>query len=96
MGMRQSLLLALSCLFLPVSGFCQPGAPLEEPKVATRLGAPSPPPAPPSPPQRSGDGAEMVSVPAGEFWMGSEESDAYAAEMPRRRVYLPFGSTNTK
>jgi formylglycine-generating enzyme required for sulfatase activity len=33
----------------------------------------------PEPPQRSGDGAEMVSVPAGEFWMGSEESDAYAA-----------------
>jgi formylglycine-generating enzyme required for sulfatase activity len=126
MGMRQSLLLALICLFLPVAGFCQagadgnvmvavskaaekyasrkptaeekkpepvkpkpPGAKIaEEPKVATRLGVPSPPPAPPSPPQRSGDGAEMVSVPAGEFWMGSEESDAYAAEKPRRRVYL--------
>lgn len=34
------------------------------------------------------DGAEMVLVPVGEFWMGSEDSDAYADEKPRRRVYL--------
>jgi len=35
-----------------------------------------------------GDGAEMVSIPAGEFLMGSEDSDASADEKPRRRVYL--------
>lgn len=32
------------------------------------------------------DGAEMVSVPAGEFWMGSDDGDA--DEKPRRRLYL--------
>jgi len=32
------------------------------------------------------DGAAMVSVPAGEFWMGSE--DGHPEEKPRRRVYL--------
>ena len=32
--------------------------------------------------------AEMVSVPAGEFWMGSEDSDAFSHEKPRRRVYV--------
>lgn len=52
-----------------------------EPKLGMRQGTASQP-------QRSDDGAEMVSVPAGEFWMGSEENDAYAAEKPRRRVYL--------
>jgi formylglycine-generating enzyme required for sulfatase activity len=35
---------------------------------------------------RDKDGAEMVSVPAGEFWMGSDDGDA--DEKPRRRVYL--------
>ena len=34
---------------------------------------------------RTEDGAEMVLVPAGEFWMGSEESDD---EKPRHRVHL--------
>lgn len=37
----------------------------------------------PSPP------ADMVLVPAGWFWMGSDEPDADADERPRRRVYLP-------
>jgi formylglycine-generating enzyme required for sulfatase activity len=32
--------------------------------------------------------AEMVSVPAGEFWMASEDSDAFPHEKPRRRVYV--------
>lgn len=32
------------------------------------------------------DGAEMVLIPAGEFWMGSDDGDA--DEKPRRRVYL--------
>ena len=50
-----------------------------EPVVAT---------APPALQQTSRDGAEMVSVPAGEFWMGSDDSDAYSDEKPRRRVYL--------
>ena len=34
----------------------------------------------------SKDGAEMVLIPAGEFWMGSE--DGGSDEKPRRRVYL--------
>jgi len=52
----------------------------EAPKIAPAV------PPPPPPPQTSRDGAEMVSVPAGEFWMGSDEGDA--VEKPRRRVYL--------
>jgi formylglycine-generating enzyme required for sulfatase activity len=52
-----------------------------EPKVVT-----APPPPPPPPAQSSRDGAEMVSVPAGQFWMGSDHGDA--DEKPRRRVYL--------
>jgi formylglycine-generating enzyme required for sulfatase activity len=31
---------------------------------------------------------QMVSIPAGEFWMGSEDSDAFPYEKPRRRVYV--------
>ncbi len=36
------------------------------------------------------DGAEMVLIPAGEFWMGSDESDGGALydEKPKHRVYL--------
>jgi len=34
------------------------------------------------------DGAEMVFVPAGEFLMGSEDSDAYIDEDPEHLVYL--------
>ena len=47
----------------------------------------------------SKDGAEMVSIPAGEFWMGSDDGDT--DEKPRRRVYLDafridkFEVTNT-
>jgi iron(II)-dependent oxidoreductase len=51
----------------------------ESPKVVTT---------PPPPPQRSNDGADIVAVPAGEFWIGSEASDASPSERPRRRVYL--------
>jgi len=36
-------------------------------------------------PPRTEDRAEMVSVPAGEFWMGSEDN---SDEKPRHRVYL--------
>jgi formylglycine-generating enzyme required for sulfatase activity len=34
------------------------------------------------------DGAEMVYVPAGEFLMGSEDSEAYNGESPEHTVYL--------
>jgi formylglycine-generating enzyme required for sulfatase activity len=62
---------------------------VEEPKIVTRPPALAPlPPPPAGPSQRSGDDAEMVSVPAGEFWMGSEDSDAVGDEKPRRPVYL--------
>jgi len=45
--------------------------------------------APPQAPlQKRSDGAEMVSIPAGEFWMGSEDADASFDEKLRRRVYL--------
>jgi formylglycine-generating enzyme required for sulfatase activity len=40
----------------------------------------------PPPPPRSEDAAEMVRVPAGEFWMGSD--DGIDREKPRHRVYL--------
>ena len=50
----------------------------------TKVAAPLPQP----PAQTSRDGAEMVSVPAGEFWMGSEDSEAFPHEKPRRRVYV--------
>jgi formylglycine-generating enzyme required for sulfatase activity len=66
-----------------------------EPRLLAESSKPEPPklvvalsqsPAAPVPPQRSNDGAEMVSVPAGEFWMGSD--DGNFDEKPRRRVYL--------
>src|SRR5215470_9599702 len=50
----------------------------------TKVAAPLPQP----PAQTSRDGAKMVSVPAGEFWMGSEDSEAFPHEKPRRRVYV--------
>jgi formylglycine-generating enzyme required for sulfatase activity len=34
------------------------------------------------------DGAEMVLVPSGEFWMGSEDKDADPDERPRHRMFL--------
>jgi formylglycine-generating enzyme required for sulfatase activity len=37
----------------------------------------------------SRDGAEMVLVPAGEVWMGSDDDDAVDDERPRHRVPLP-------
>jgi formylglycine-generating enzyme required for sulfatase activity len=40
----------------------------------------------PPPPPRSEDAAEMVRVPAGEFWMGSD--DGSDREKPRHRVHL--------
>ncbi len=35
-----------------------------------------------------GDDAEMVAVPAGEFWMGSDDPGALPNEKPRHRVFL--------
>ncbi|HSB70803.1 MAG TPA: SUMF1/EgtB/PvdO family nonheme iron enzyme [Candidatus Methylomirabilis sp.] len=48
------------------------------------------------------DGAEMVLVPAGEFWMGSDDNDADYSERPRHQVALSafyidkFPVTNTR
>jgi iron(II)-dependent oxidoreductase len=53
-----------------------------------RAEAPKIAPAAPPPPETSRDGADMVSVPAGEFWMGSDDGDADNVEKPRHRVYL--------
>ena len=33
--------------------------------------------------------AGMVFVPAGEFWLGSDDADAEPDERPRRRIFLP-------
>ncbi|GKS57478.1 hypothetical protein YTPLAS18_10050 [Nitrospira sp.] len=63
------------------------------PETVTAL--PSPLSRPPEPPaaQPAGeivgnDGAPMVLVPAGEFWMGSPEAQGDDDERPRHRVYL--------
>jgi formylglycine-generating enzyme required for sulfatase activity len=55
-------------------------------KRAAQIAKPPPASPPPTPPPRSDDGTEMVSVPAGEFWMGSDDGEP--DEKPRRRVYL--------
>lgn len=41
--------------------------------------------------QNPKDGTEMVFIPGGWFWMGSEDSDAYDSEKPRHLHYIePF------
>ena len=53
---------------------------------------------------KGSDGAEMVLVPAGEFWMGSDASDRQAddSEKPKHKVYLDayyfdkYGVTNAQ
>ena len=46
--------------------------------------------APPAPYQNTVDGAKMILIPAGDFLMGSPDTDqsAVAAETPQRKVYL--------
>jgi formylglycine-generating enzyme required for sulfatase activity len=60
-------------------------------KVMNQTVAPPVVGVPTLPPSR--DGAAMVSVPAGEFWMGSD--DGSIDERPLRRVYLDFFRIDT-
>jgi formylglycine-generating enzyme required for sulfatase activity len=64
----------------------EPVAQAEEAKPVRR--EPEPPPEPPPPPRTCADCPEMVDIPGGEFWMGSDASDpdAQGDEKPRHKL----------
>jgi formylglycine-generating enzyme required for sulfatase activity len=74
----------------------QPGAP--GPKADASPPSVAQPPPAPTPPARLVDGAvfsdcaqcpQMVVIPSGTFWMGSESSEGFPDEWPRHRVTIP-------
>lgn len=67
--------------------FCLPGC-----EVVSNVGGgePGKPPVAPSFPNTitGEDGAPMVLIPAGEFWMGSSDRERHVDEYPRHQIYL--------
>ena len=88
LGASLMLALAFVACRLPGAGGGTPTAEFSTPAVPIPTGEPVDPSVP-----TNTDGAETILIPAGTFWMGSEDTDALADEdeMPRHQVTLgPF------